>query len=159
MKERLLQVISVATQVAVSWRVHRYRLALQARQEAGVREARPRAGERYKNGRALSGTAKGGSALESGFGLEVNLMYLLLTEKAYVAFGVCLVSFIVGLLQGRAVVVNVGTICLCMRVRACVASHRVMSVCFLSVPLCIFYRLPPLTIYKLGTCAPHIFPL
>jgi len=36
MKEGILQVIFVAMQIVVSWRVHRYRLALHAQREARV---------------------------------------------------------------------------------------------------------------------------
>ena len=39
-KERLLQVISVATQVAISRRVQRYKLSLRGRQEAEGRRIR-----------------------------------------------------------------------------------------------------------------------
>ncbi|CAB1107640.1 unnamed protein product [Ectocarpus sp. CCAP 1310/34] len=39
-KERLLQIVSVATQVAISRRVQRYKLALRGRQDAENRRTR-----------------------------------------------------------------------------------------------------------------------
>ena len=60
----------LATQLAMSRRVHRYRLALHARRE--VSRWTPRADAEDLGGRSLPGAAGGVSALDRTLGIEVS---------------------------------------------------------------------------------------